>query len=325
MILPYKLQAALNNELSSISHEELIKAAQDISLRYRSRDRQPGKHFIQNRNEALAYAVSRMPATFGAVYSALDYTLDSMEPPLQDIKSLIDVGAGTGSAAWAAGELLDLDSIICIENNEYMKNLGHALMSCNPDLSSITKWKSSNIVTENLPGKADLVIASYVLNELSEGEQQEIADKLWAIADKILLIVETGTPEGYRVISRIRTRLLKYDARILAPCPHNDACPVTGGDWCHFACRVQRCRLHRMAKGGKAPFEDEKFSYLAITKKTTQTDYVRILRHPVIGKGHVRLEVCAKDGIRQITISKRNGDIYKIAKKANCGDKIKMP
>ncbi|NLY18104.1 MAG: hypothetical protein GX045_03950 [Clostridiaceae bacterium] len=79
MILPEKLQIAVNNELSSVSHEELVNSAQDISLRYRGKDRQPGIHFIQSRNEALAYAVSRMPATFGAVCSALKYTLDSME------------------------------------------------------------------------------------------------------------------------------------------------------------------------------------------------------------------------------------------------------
>jgi len=324
MVFPDKLQIALNNEIDSITHEELINAAQAISLRYRSRDNQHGKHFIQSRNEALAYAVARMPATYGAVYSALNYSLNGLEDPLSDITSLIDIGAGTGSATWAANELLALNSNMCIEYDEFMKNLGKALMAHNTDLSGKTQWKSLNIVTDDIPGKADLVIASYVLNELRENEQQEIADKLWGLAKKLLLFVETGTPDGFRVLNRIREKLLKYNAHILAPCPHNNACPIKDDDWCHFTCRIQRNRLHRMAKGGEAPFEDEKYSYLAVAKEAVHSDFARIMRHPKVGKGHVGLVVCTNDGIKQITISKRNGDIYKIAKKASCGDKIEL-
>jgi ribosomal protein RSM22 (predicted rRNA methylase) len=39
----------------------------------------------------------------------------------------------------------------------------------------------------------------------------------------------------------------------------------------------------------------------------------------------LRLKVCTKEGIKQITISKRNGEIYKTAKKAKCGDEIELP
>ena len=321
MDLTNELQIALTSQLNSISHEQLIDAAIAISSRYRGRENLFGKHFIQNRNEALAYTVARMPATFGAVSAALKYALSCTPSLPLDISSLIDIGAGTGAATLAANEQINLHSIICVEYDTFMKDLGKALMSQSASLKK-TEWKSLNIAIDDLPWQADMVIASYVMNELEEDVQEEIAEKLWLSTKKVLLFVEAGTPAGYRVINRIRSRLLEYDAHILAPCPHENECPITQDDWCHFTCRIQRNRLHRLAKGGESPFEDEKFSYLAVSKQKVDSNFVRILRHPQIGKGHIKLELCTKDGLKQITYSKRNGDIYKIAKKADCGDKI---
>ncbi len=320
MELPSELQIALAEQLIGSSQSQIIDAAESISLRYRTRS--PSKQYIRNRSEALAYAIARMPATFGTVYKALGYSLEFMDVPRTSSVSLLDIGAGTGAASWAASEFLSLDSVICIEYVDFMRQLGETMMRHSEGRLKNANWKNLNIVSEPIDDQAEYVIASYVLNELETGAQLQVAEKLWRVTKTMLLFVEPGTPEGYMVLKRIRQRFLELGAHIIAPCPHEYACPLSEKDWCHFTCRIQRNRLHKIAKGGDAPYEDEKFSYLALSKEKTSTNGVRILRHPYIGKGHVKLELCTKTGLLQKTFTKRDGDQYKIAKKADCGDII---
>ena len=316
MELPENLQTMLKTAASRADHKKLMCAAQSISLRYRQGGAKGGR-FIQSGEEALAYAVSRMPATYGAVCSSLKYMLESAD---LNIASLLDAGAGTGAATWAACELLDLDSIVCVEADAHMGDLGKTLAS---PLKNV-EWKNLDITgPADLP-QADLVVVSYTINEIDENLRIKTAEKLWSAAKKALLFVETGTPAGYGIISKTRSSLLAKGAHIIAPCPHEGICPIEKPDWCHFVCRIQRSRLHRLAKDGDAPFEDEKYSYLVLAKEPTGSigSYARILRHPQIGKGHIKLDLCTKDGIKQATYSKSGGDIYKAAKKAGCGDRI---
>jgi len=70
----------------------------------------------------------------------------------------------------------------------------------------------------------------------------------------MLLIVEPGTPAGYKNITEARRVLVESGAHIAAPCTHENTCPMEGNDWCHFTCRISRSRLHRLMKGGEAPF-----------------------------------------------------------------------
>ena len=65
-------------------------------------------------------------------------------------------------------------------------------------------------------------------------------------------------------------------------------------DWCHFTCRVPRSQLHKLLKQGDAPYEDEKFAYLALAKSETNKPEARILRHPKIAKGRITLELCGR-------------------------------
>lgn len=324
MELPNVLREALEEELKGASQQALLSAAEKISLRYRSR---PGGLYIQNRQEALAYALSRMPATFGAVQKALSYTLEALEGMPEEKKtfeapvSLLDMGAGTGAAVWAASELLELSSVTCLEYAPAMRETGQSLLRHGKGVLEKARWKSIDLVSGPVEEKADLVVASYMLNEMDRASRLQVAEKAWQAAEKLLLIIEPGTPEGYGVLRDIRRALSERGAYVLAPCPHQGDCPISETDWCHFSCRVQRSRLHKMAKSGDAPYEDEKFSYLAFVKEEPlKKEGARILRHPYIGKGYVKLELCGKDGILQKTLSKRDGELYKSARKKDWGD-----
>ena len=168
--------------------------------------------------------------------------------------------------------------------------------------------------------KYDLVTASYVMNELNEEDMLRTAEKLWDITGDTLLIVEPGTPKGYANILVIRDILLQKGAYITAPCTHAGKCPMVEDDWCHFYCRVQRSRLHKQLKGGEAPFEDEKYSFMAFSKKEAQLPELRVLRRPRIYKGHIMLTVCSKEGIQNITVTKKEKERYRDAGKLKAGD-----
>ena len=323
MEIPFELRTALERQLQDADHGRLVRDSQNISLRYRTRGG-TGERLLTGDSEALSYAVSRMPATYGAVRTALEKTLACVDCRP---RTLIDAGAGTGAASWAAAGLMDLDSIVCLEREKAMRELGARLMEDGAQASGDgmrvlreAKWLERDLETDHIPEKADLVITSYVLNEMTADARKRAIQKLWEAAGMILLVIEPGTPAGFSHLKEIRRMLVGQGAVIAAPCPSLDGCPMEADDWCHFACRVARSRLHRQLKGGEAPFEDEKFTYMAFAREACRNAGMRVLRHPQVRGGHVMLRVCTKDGIKDITLTKRDGERYKKARKASSGD-----
>ncbi|HOJ80033.1 MAG TPA: small ribosomal subunit Rsm22 family protein [Clostridiales bacterium] len=318
MEIPFELRAALERQLQGINHGQLVRDSRNISFRYRTRGG-TGERLLTNDSEALSYAISRMPATYGAVRTALEKTLACVDCRP---RTLLDAGAGTGAASWAAAGLMDLESIICLEREMAMRTLGARLMEDGPRVLRETKWIEHDLETGEIPWKADLVIASYVLNEMTGDARKRAARKLWESAGMILLLVEPGTPAGFSHLKEVRGMLAGQGAFIAAPCPHSADCPMEADDWCHFTCRVARSRLHRQMKGGEAPFEDEKFTYMAFVREACGNAGMRILRHPQVRGGHIILRACTKDGIEDITLTKKDGERYKKARKAGSGDEL---
>jgi len=252
----------LKDEIEKISinqHTQIIEEAQSISKKYRENDGN-GKKLVTKQSEAIAYAISRMPATYCAVYTALSHTLKNYN---QDIKTVFDIGAGTGAATWAVTNLVQADQITCFEREEEMKKIGSRLMSQH---IPIAEWKSFDLISEEIQEKADLVITSYVINELTEADRQDAIIKMWEATKGILVIIEPGTPEGFSHIMQARRLLLKQEANLVAPCTHHKECSIAEGDWCSFYTRVARSKMQKQAKKGELGYEDEKFSYIAFSK-----------------------------------------------------------
>lgn len=318
MQLPIELKAAIENEIACVKHNELKEISESISNKYRNESGR-GRRLIKGDDEAATYSVVRMPATYGAVYSALNYTLDLCEC---NIDSLLDVGAGTGAASWAADSLIDLEKVVCLEREIAMRKIGKKIMSNGSEALCKAEWKEYDFTKDDIEEKADLVIASYVLNELKEDERIKAVEKLWNSTGKILLIVEPGTPVGFSNLKKIREYLIEKGAHVSAPCPHEEKCEIES--WCHFTCRIPRSKLHREVKKGEVPYEDEKFAYLAVSREECKKADIRVLRHPIIKKGRVALEVCSKDGIENMEFYKKDKDLYKQARKADWGDEIRI-
>ena len=98
MDLPAALKAEIEQRCTQYGQSALISAARELSRRYREESGR-GKRLLTKDTEALAYAVVRMSATFGAVSSALEYTLACFP---EGLETALDVGACTaGNAARA--------------------------------------------------------------------------------------------------------------------------------------------------------------------------------------------------------------------------------
>lgn len=313
-----ELKNVIENRAQKLKPKEMMKISETITKRY-SEESGKGGHLVRTDNEALVYSIVRMPATFGAVSKALEYALENTD---FQPESLIDAGAGTGAASWACETACNVNNIVCLERENAMMNFGKSLMTESESSLTNALWVKADIVSDKIPYKADLVIASYVLNELSEEQRKKTLLKLWDSAEKMLLIVEPGTPEAFRQLKWARGFMLENGAYIAAPCPHTKECRLKDDDWCHFTARISRSKLHKLIKGGEVPYEDEKFSFMAFSKTECHNSGMRILRHPVTEKGSITLEVCSDDENKVIKIRKKDGALFKTARKAECGDLI---
>ncbi|MBQ7834772.1 MAG: rRNA methyltransferase [Ruminiclostridium sp.] len=317
MELPVEFKNVTEGLTDHIPLKKLIAASNAISERYRT-ESGTGKPLITNETEATAYAIVRMPATIGAVMSAMTYAAEHFD---SEINTMLDIGAGTGACCWAGMEIFpEIENITCLEREKAMLDFGKKLMA-EGDFPSECEWVSHDI-TKAFNCKADLVTASYVMNELTADKRESLTQRLWTYTEKLLIIIEPGTPVGFENIRAIRRQLIDMGAKIIAPCPHNEDCPITENDWCHFTARVSRTKLHKQLKGGDVPYEDEKFCYIAATRENYGQCSARVLRHPKIESGKITLKLCTADGISEKIVTKKDGALFKKARKSSSGDEI---
>jgi ribosomal protein RSM22 (predicted rRNA methylase) len=319
MQLPFALRSAIEQELSAVSFSTLTAAANELSDRYRQQKK--SDRFISSAEHRLAYVAVRMPATFAAVSKALSQFGKEFQP-----ESLLDLGAGTGSAAWAAMERFDsLRQFTLIEQDGKLIELGKRLAAENETLRS-ADWRLANLrnVAEFAPH--DLVICSYSLGEIEAAVASKIINAAWQAAGQVLVIVEPGTMKGFATVRSAREQLIAAGASIFAPCPHHSACPMPNdeSDWCHFSARFDRTSLHRRLKGGSLGYEDEKFSYLAVTKQPVEPAAARIIRHPLHQPGLIQLQLCTSDGLKPHNVIKRDKDAWRRARKVDWGDSFEL-
>ena len=318
MDLPATLKSKLE-ELACVERTTTLKThAQKVSDTYRFASRN-GQRLVSDSSAVLSYALTRMPATFAAL-SAVVKELIAQVGPLSDCHSLFDVGAGTGAATWAFMNAGFVGSVTCFEREKEMRRLGQTLMR---DVYPDVAWQTFDLTRDRLPASADIVIVSYVLNELAQAQRLSALERLWQGAGRYLIIVEPGTKAGFANIKQARDELIKNGAFIVAPCPCNEECPLPADDWCHFSCRLARSKIHKALKSADAPFEDEKYSYLIASRlpPVVLTPHnARVLRHPRIDKGKVELELCTSQGLASQTITRKQSDLYKRARKLSAGD-----
>ncbi|NTU80609.1 MAG: rRNA methyltransferase [Chloroflexales bacterium] len=321
MELPSQLRLSLERELRGHDGAALAREAASLSARYRGGGELTGP---QRPTTALAYAATRMPATYAATAAAMA-ALDAGLPGLAP-RTLLDIGAGTGAALWAAASSWPgLEAADLIERDATMLALGGRLAAAGGGAVAGARWIRADVLGPWQTAPHDLVTAAYVLGELPEAAQATLTARLWALAAGALLLVEPGTPRGWATIRAARERLRAAGARIVAPCPHEGACPLPDdptADWCHFAQRLARSRAHRAAKGADLGYEDEKYAYIAVARPPGDLVGARVLRHPVTRPGRIELTLCTRDDLRRTVVTKGDREAWRLARNLEWGDGI---
>ena len=265
-----------------------------------------------------AYLATRMPATYAAISRVFELVAE-VSPDFSP-HSFLDIGAGPGTASWAALERWPgLDQIMMVERDSRFADMAKALAatSTHPSLKNVHIARTD---LEEAGLRAELVVAAYVFVEQSEAQAAKLANHLWEICEGTLIIVEPGTPEGFARIRAARAALLTRGAFMVAPCPHFSECPMSGTDWCHFKTRLQRTRLHMQAKNATVPFEDESFSFVAVSRVAQSLPQARIIAPPAGNKVATTLKLCGHGGIDVELVASRNKPAYKLSKKKSWGD-----
>ena len=315
---PAELKAALEAKLHGLSRTDAAARAALISKTYRDGG---GSGTIKSETDALAYALARMPATYAAVTASLN-ALCEARPDFAP-KNLLDVGAGPGTATWAAAETFaSLRDFTLLDANPALRALALDLARGSTRLHDLRYQRAEARAALADAEPADLVVASYVIGELHDAERRALTDAMWAKTGDTLLIIEPGTPAGYRRIIALRQRLIAAGAHVAAPCPHDGQCPLMAPDWCHFTQRLPRSRAHKQLKSAELPFEDEKFSYVALTRAPAALHLSRVLAQPVMTKVEVTAKLCTSGGLVVAKVPRRAKAEYARARRWRWGDAV---
>jgi ribosomal protein RSM22 (predicted rRNA methylase) len=316
--LPAELKAALDGKLRGFSRNDAAGRAASISKIYRDGG---GSGAIRSEADALAYALARMPATYAAVTASLNALIETR--PDFAPKDLLDIGAGPGTATWAAAEAFpSLRDFTLLDANDALRALALGLVADSFRLRDVSYERGEARAALAKADTADLVVASYMIGEISNAEQRALAELMWAKTNDTLLVVEPGTPDGYARIIALRERLIAQGAHVAAPCPHDGKCPLQAPDWCHFTQRLQRSRAHKQVKGAELPFEDEKFAYVALTRAAVVQRPSRVLAQPVVSKIEVTAKLCTTDGLAFRKVPRRAKADYASARRWRWGDAV---
>jgi ribosomal protein RSM22 (predicted rRNA methylase) len=324
-----------------------------------------------------------MPAT----YAAVEAVFEELRVRIPDFapRTMLDLGSGPGTAAWAACEVFpSIDRITCLERDPEWIAMGRRMAArAESDAIRNADWHAADLAARHEFDPHDLVVLSYALGEIpaeaseverphrhtrkaehesGDGDKSNVGTKgsdksgdlsygrsvllsgVWNATREALVIVEPGTPAGYRTMIDARRRGIDRGAHVAAPCPHDAPCPMEYTEsWCHFAERLARSRRHRHAKGASLGYEDEKYSYVVLVRpgllppakreateqgtgetirgvEVSRPATGRIVEPPSVSKGGVRLPLCTERGLVTEEIPRRDKPTYKAAKKARWGD-----
>ena len=311
--LPEELARVIARKIEPFSMPVLTEAAQSLSTGYRSRDNI--RHTLSPL-EVAAYLGSRFPSTYAVasrVWDEVATRLGGLKPD-----SVLDAGAGPGTAAWAGARHLADASCTLLERDPAW---GSVASECGAALGVRSQFTHGDIQSIGTSRRFDVVVACYSLNELAADGLENGIGRLWDCTGGVLIVIEPGTPLGFEVVRRVRGYVIAHGGTTISPCTHDAICPMTDKDWCHFPERMQRSSIQRLLKKAELGYEDEKFSYIALSKAPVAPRASgRILRKPIRAKGHVHLDSCERGSIVRHTISRKQGGLYRAAKEIGWGD-----
>ncbi|CAG8772787.1 7691_t:CDS:2 [Cetraspora pellucida] len=261
--------------------------------------------------ESLAYVAGYLPITYGPIYNVL-YELSTRLPDFSP-KNVMDFGTGPGTAIWAAHEIWgsNIENFLGIDISEAMLRTAENILSC--DYST----------------RYDLVISAFTFNELpNDNIRQSILESLWNKTEDTLVLIEKGTPAGFKIIAEARKKILhsatkfQVDANLQLDKQDNDAMSTLANYGAHVVAPMQTKKV----VGNN--YEDSKYSYVILRRgprpRISATETSKKLEK-LTHDSTINTEL-AKSHIERMIIPKSQGKVpYRDARKAMWGDLFPHP
>ncbi len=291
-----------------MSRQDVASRAALISKTYRDGGNSGA---ITSETDALAYALARMPATYAAVAACLN-ALQDITARLRAADPLLDVGAGPGTASWAAAEafptlaaftLLDANPALRTLALEFAKGSSRfsaASYELGPAHAPLAQADEADLVDRELPDR----------RARREPNAAISSDAMWAKTRDTLLIIEPGTPAGYARIIAARAQLIAAGAHVAAPCPHDAQCPLAAARLVSFLpaprplARAQADQGRRRAVRGREVLlcrADASAARAASLPRAGAAD---------AGKAEIAAKLCTPDGLAVAKVPRRDKPAY---------------
>ncbi|KAF9312614.1 37S ribosomal protein S22 [Podila horticola] len=232
-------------------------------------DRAIPAHILEyGHRESTAYIAAMSPTTYSAISNVLEEV--NRRVPDLDPKTILDFGTGPGTAIWAANEVwkkpiqyTGVDtSMAMLETAEMildsLSTSGEAIknVAFKPFMSHGPKAQ-----------KFDVVMSAFVLSELtSPALRRSTLEHLWNSTNDMLILIDRGTPSGFKILAEAREQILGLDVDLYKPKPKYDnfgnILPQEEPDPLEPA----HVLAPRKTKHSKENFEDAKYTYVVLRK-----------------------------------------------------------
>lgn len=225
------------------------------------------KSYRQARHHAerdgTAFASVLLPAYYSAIYSVL-YHVRSRLGPQWSVQNVLDWGAGTGSALWAAcyafqkpgspddeGSQVALSSTaivkyVGIEKRSGLVSIGRQLLEDVLHDGLEVSWQRNSHL-DNTPqahdGSSTVAISAFFLSTLQTPLQRKaLVEEMWRSGAETIVLLDHSNPAGFQGVAEARELLLNLGRKeaenqdseenrisgshVLAPCSHDLGCPI---------------------------------------------------------------------------------------------------
>ncbi|XP_045623534.1 ribosome assembly protein METTL17, mitochondrial [Procambarus clarkii] len=294
-----------------------------------------------NEYNAALYAVARLAPDFASLIKILS-EIKKRDPEFSP-PTLLDFGSGVGSSMWAVDRTWPgaCREAVCIDASADMNTLADKLLRGGNCKKPLRVRPGGTFFKQFLPTsdahKYELVMCSRSLFELPDiASRLRTIDILWRKTGGYLIIIESGTNAGYRLVLEARDYVLELSRRaqeegdpnlqghVFSPCSHDMFCPrfFDGTNIpCNFEVSYKPFTFNKNANA-----KTDIFSYVVLKRGKRNEDveqWPRVVQSPLKCKRHVICRTCTKYGtLKELTVTKRRHgkDCYSVCKRTSWGD-----
>ncbi|KAI0257273.1 mitochondrial small ribosomal subunit Rsm22-domain-containing protein [Lactifluus subvellereus] len=245
----------------------------DLALNVHYRSYKQARRHAERDGTAFASVV--LPAHYSAIYAVLHH-VKSRLGPRWSVQNVLDWGAGTGSALWAASyafQKLDflngedegrqgtlsstaIIKYVGIEKRDGLVDIGRRLLEDIPHDSLNISWQRKlhhDSYSQPHDGSHTMAISAFFLSTLRTSLQRKsLVKEMWESGAETIVLLDHSSPVGFQSVAEARELLLSLGRKevgdhgseenmtsgshVLAPCPHDGVCPIHRSEVAKLVC-----------------------------------------------------------------------------------------